>query len=256
MPRNPAMSPVRSPGTGAGRGSADTRVAAPSAPAGRVTRAGAAALLFPPPRSPHRNAGSQTTQVNSNVTSPGPASPGRQRGRGRTSGDPLSPHLTGTSTLGSTVASVTSPPSVTPRRGAGSQTTQVNGNVTSPGPASPGRQRGRDRASGDLPPPPPTGAATQDGTDPAPLSLLDALQSVLEPSDSGRTDVAQGLSSVAPLQEPASGLLPVSPAGPGERNPPCPQPSLSCSGAQLWAVLQRPELMSMAPWMLGFQLPV
>ena len=49
MPRNPAMSPVRSPGTGAGRGSADTRVAAPSAPAGRVTRAGAAALLSPPP---------------------------------------------------------------------------------------------------------------------------------------------------------------------------------------------------------------
>jgi len=159
MPRNPAISPVRSPGTGAGRGSADARVAAPSAPAGRVTRAGAAALLSPP-RSPRRNAGPQTTQV--------------------------------------------------------------NGNVTSPGPASPGRQRGRDRASGDLPPPPPTGAATQDGTDPAPLSLLDALQSVLEPSDSGRTDVAQGQSSVALLQEPASGLLPASPAGPGERNPPMP----------------------------------
>ena len=118
------MSPVRSPGTGAGRGSADTRVAAPSAPAGRVTRAGAATLLSPP-RSPRRNAGPQTTQVNSNVTSPGPASPGRQRGRGRTTGDPLSPLPTGASNLGSTAASVTSPPSVTPRRGAGSQTTQA-----------------------------------------------------------------------------------------------------------------------------------
>jgi len=221
MPRNPAISPVRSPGTGAGRGSADARVAAPSAPAGSVTRAGAAALLSPP-RSPRRNAGPQTTQVNDNVTSPGPASPGRQRGRGRATGDPLSPPPTGASTLGLTVASVTSPPSVTPRRGAGPQTTQVYGNVTSPGPASPGRQRGRGRATGDPPPPPPTGAAPQDGVDPAPPSLLDALQSALEPSDSDRANVAPGQSSVAPLPEPAAGLLPVSPAGPGERKPPMP----------------------------------
>jgi len=96
---------------------------------------------------------------------------------------------------------VTSPPPVTPRRGVGSQTTQVNGNVPSPGPASPGLQRGRGRASGDPHPLPPTGAATLDGTDSAPPSLLDALQSALEP---------------------ASGLLPVSPAGPEERNPPMP----------------------------------
>jgi len=48
MARNPAISPVRSPGTGAERGSATARVAAPSALAGRVTRAGAAALLSPP----------------------------------------------------------------------------------------------------------------------------------------------------------------------------------------------------------------
>jgi len=233
MPRNPAISPVRSPGTGAGRGSADARVAAPSAPAGRVTRAGAAALLSPP-RSPRRNAGPQTTQVNGNVTSPGPASPGRQRGRGRTTGDPLSPLPTGASNLGSTAASVTSPPSVTPRRGAGSQTTQVHGNVTSPGPVSPGRQRGRGGASGDSLLLPPTGAATQDGGDPAPPSLLDALQSALEPSDSDRTNGAPGQSSVAPLPEPAAGLLPVSPAGPGERNPPMPPaPPLAIGGSVL-----------------------
>ena len=120
------------------------------------------------------------------------------------------------------MVSVTSPPPVTPHRGAGSQTTQANGNVTSPGPASPGLQRGRGSASGGSLLLPPTGAATPDGPDAAPPSLLDALQSALEPSDSGRTDVAQGQSSVAPLHEPASGLLPVSPAGPEERNPPMP----------------------------------
>jgi hypothetical protein len=44
--------------------------------------------------------------------------------------------------------------------------------------------------------------------------------------------------------------------GLGNANPPCPQPSPSCSGAQLWACLRRLDSTSMAPRTVGFQLPV